>query len=440
MPKRVKQISARALDALKDDGKYAVGGVAGLYLHIRGASRCWMLRIVVEGRRCEFGLGSYPEVSLALARDRAWARRRAYRASDFVEGLPAPQEIQKDTARPNARSEPSKREEKTFALCATTYIAAQTPGWKSGKHAKQWTSSLERYAYPVIGKLNVSAIDNDHLLQILRPMWATKTETATRLRGRIECILDWAAHRGYRARKNPAQWEGNLKHELPSPTRLKKRKKQHFPALPYLRVGAFMADLRRREGASIRALEWGILTAARSQEIRGARHSEVDVRLKRWTIPAARMKAEKDHVVPLSSAAIRLYESLPVVEGRDLLFPALEGGELCDAALGQLISGMHDADIRQGGSGYLDPVQNRIATAHGFRSTFRDWAAEVASFPREVIEHALAHKLKDEAEAAYQRGMLLMKRAALMEEWARFCSEETPRLPALDEIVERRVA
>jgi integrase len=152
------------------------------------------------------------------------------------------------------------------------------------------------------------------------------------------------------------------------------------------------------------------------------------------------MKAEKDHVVPLSSAAISLYESLPVVEGRDLLFPAPEGGELCDAALGQLISGMHEADVREGGSGYLDPVQNRIATAHGFRSTFRDWAAEVAVFPREVIEHALAHKLKDEAEAAYQRGVLLMKRAALMEEWAQFCSEETLQLPALDEIVERKVA
>ncbi len=440
MPKRVKQISARALDALKDDGMYAVGGVVGLYLCVRGASRCWVLRIVVEGRRREFGLGSYPEVSLALARDRAWARRRAYRAADFVEGLPAPLlETHRNAAQPTAGSEP-KREEQTFAFCAKTYIAAQAPGWKSDKHAKQWTSSLERYAYPVIGKLNVSAIDNDHLLQILRPMWSTKTETATRLRGRIECILDWAAHRGYRARKNPAQWEGNLKHELPSPTRLKKRKKQHFPALPYLRIGAFMADLRSREGISIRALEWGILTAARSQEIRGARHSEVDVQLKRWTIPAARMKAEKDHVVPLSSAAISLYEKLPTAESRDLLFPAPEGGELCDAALGQLISGMHDADLRQGGFGYLDPVQNRIATAHGFRSTFRDWAAEVAIFPREVLEHALAHKLKDQAEAAYQRGMLLMKRAALMEEWAQFCSRETPELQALGTMVERMVA
>jgi integrase len=440
MPKRVKPMSARALDALRADGFYAVGGVVGLYLCIRGRSRCWTLRIVVDGRRRELGLGSYPEISLALARDRAWARRRAYRAPDMVEAWSTPQAMPQDTARPSATLDPFKREEKTFTLCAETYIAAQTPGWKSGKHAKQWTSSLERYACPVIGKLNVNAIDNDHLLQILRPMWSTKTETATRLRGRIECILDWAAHRGYRARKNPAQWEGNLKHELPSPTRLKKRKKQHFPALPYLRVGAFMADLRSREGVSIRALEWGILTAARSQEIRGARHAEVDIRLKRWTIPAARMKAEKDHVVPLSSAAIRLYESLPVVEGRDLLFPAPEGSELCDAALGQLISGMHEADVRQGGSGYLDPAQNRVATAHGFRSTFRDWAAEVAVFPSEVIEHALAHKLKDEAEAAYQRGILLMKRAALMEEWAQFCSKEAPELPSLHGIVERRVA
>lgn len=192
-----------------------------------------------------------------------------------------------------------------------------------------------------------------------------------------------------------------------------------------------MTDLRTPRGASIRALEWGILTAARSQEIRGARRSEVNLVLRRWTIPAGRMKLEKEHVVPLSDAAIALYKSLPVVEGCDLLFPAPEGGELSDAAFGLLIDGMHEADIAKGSGGYLDPKQNRIATQHRFRSTFRDWAAEVGFFPREVIEHALAHKLKDEAEAAYQRGDLLLKRAVLMEQWAIFCSEETPQIPAV---------
>ena len=219
-----------------------------------------------------------------------------------------------------------------------------------------------------------------------------------------------------------------MEFELPSST---KRKKRHHPARPYLRIGAFMADLRSREGASIRALEWGILTVTRSQEFRGARHSEIHLELKRWTIPKERTKLGKEHVVPLS----------PVTPGCDLLFPAPEsGGELTDAAISELVDGMHEADLRRGGIGYLDPAQNRIATPHGFRSTFRDWAAEVAFFPREVIEHALAHKIKDEAEAAYQRGLLLMKRAALMEQWAAFCDARVPHLPTLKELWERTAA
>jgi integrase len=199
-----------------------------------------------------------------------------------------------------------------------------------------------------------------------------------------------------------------------------------------------MADLRSRKGVSIRALEWGILTNTRSQEIRGARHCEIDVHLRRWKIPAERMKLGIEHVVPLSEAAVALYERLPRVPGSDLLFPAPESdGELTDAALSELIDGMHEADLKRGGIGYFDPKQNRIATPHGFRSTFRDWAAEVAFFPREVIEHALAHKLKDAAEAAYQRGKIFMKRAALMELWAAFCNELTPQLPSFREIAER---
>ena len=199
-----------------------------------------------------------------------------------------------------------------------------------------------------------------------------------------------------------------------------------------------MVDLRSRKGVTPRALEWGILTAARSQEIRGARRNEINVHLRRWTIPADRMKMEKDHVVPLSDAAIALYESLPPGQNSDLLFPAPEGGELCDEAFGALIDDMHEAQVKRAGIGYLDPVQNRISTQHGFRSTFQDWAAEVALFPREVIEHALAHKLKDEAEAAYQRGDLLLKRAVVMERWAQFCNEASPELPDIAKLLENR--
>ena len=227
----------------------------------------------------------------------------------------------------------SAKQPRTFKSCAETYIAAQSPGWKSAKHAKQWTSSLTTYAYPVIGALDVGDITLEHMLLILQPIWAAKTETATRVRGRIYSILDWSTHRGYRSGKNPASRDGNLEHELPSPTKLKKRSRRHHPALPYLRIGAFMVDLRSRQGVSIRALEWGILTGSRSQEIRFARRCEIDIALKRWTIPASLMKLKKEHVVPLSDATIALYESLPVVKDCDLLFPSPEGGPLSDAAL-----------------------------------------------------------------------------------------------------------
>jgi integrase len=311
----------------------------------------------------------------------------------------------------------------TFESCAKKYIAAQEPGWKSRKHGKQWLSTLETYAFPVIGNLHPNAITTEHVLKILTPIWSTKTETATRVRGRMQSVLDWTAHRGYRSGKNPAAWEGSLEHELPSPTKLKKRNKKHHPALPYTRMGIFMADLRSRHGVTADALEWGILTSTRFKEIAGARRREINVELRRWTIPAERMKLEKSHVVPLSDEALALYNRLPVGEDGDLLFPAPEGGPLSNSAMGALIDLMHEADLRRGGIGYLDPIQGRVATQHGFRSTFRDWAAEVAYFPSDIIEHALAHKLKDEAEAAYQRGDMLLKRAILMQQWARFCSK-----------------
>ncbi|WP_129780372.1 tyrosine-type recombinase/integrase [Peristeroidobacter soli] len=438
MPKRARELSARTVASLRGDGRYAVGVVPGLYLRIEGASRSWVLRYQRKGPRREFGLGSYPAVSLAEARDAAWALRRAATLPEPVQApgsaaqtAPAAPEqppVQREPSSPSPTPDANGEGPITFEGCARTFISAQEAGWKSKKHAKQWTATLEAYAFPVIGALHPRDITIDHILRVLKPIWTSKTETATRVRGRIEEILDWAEHRKHRSGKNPARWNGNLQFELPSPTKLKKRKKRHHPALPYLRVGMFMADLRSRQNVSRKALEWGILTTTRSQEIRGARHSEINLQLKRWTIPKERMKLEKDHIVPLSQAAINLYQSLPRVEGYDLLFPASEGGELSDAALCAVIDDMHGADLRRGGIGYLDPVQNRVATQHGFRSTFRDWAAEVAYFPKEVIEHALAHKLKDEAEAAYQRGTLLVKRAMLMEQWASYCSESNPQL------------
>ncbi|WP_129777314.1 tyrosine-type recombinase/integrase [Peristeroidobacter soli] len=445
MPKRARELSARTVASLRGDGRYAVGLVPGLYLRIEGASRTWVLRVKRNGKRPERGLGSYPTVSLAAAREVAWALRKtrpqpAPAHPTGASALPTLQVLSASTKPDLGQPEPNPKTPAntagdegpiTFEWCARTYVAAQEAGWKSKKHSKQWISTLEDYAFPVIGPLHPRDITLEHTLRILKPIWTTKTETATRVRGRIESILDWAEHRNHRSGKNPAGWKGNLQFELPSPTKLKKRKKRHHPALPYLRIGVFMADLRSRHGVSRRALEWGILTSTRSQEIRGARHSEINLQLKRWTIPKERMKLEKDHIVPLSDAAIELYKSLPRVDGCDLLFPAPEGGELSDATLCAVIDDMHEADLRRDGIGYMDPVQNRVATQHGFRSTFRDWAAEIAFFPKEVIEHALAHKLKDEAEAAYQRGTLLVKRALLMDQWALFCNDPCPKLPSL---------
>ena len=449
MPKRAKELTARHVASLKENGCYAAGGVVGLYLNIRGASRCWILRIKVGKRRREFGLGSYPEVTLAVAREKTWEKRRELSKHQAASALeikvlqPAAPVMDgageaSITAATDTPTAARTAVDTSFETCARTYVSAQAAGWKSSKHAKQWLSTLEAYAFPLIGKVTVARLTSTHLVQILRPIWESKTETATRVRGRIEKILDWAEHRQYRQGKNPARWQGNLEHELPSPTKLKKRKKKPHAALPYLGVGAFMADLRTRRGITPLALEWGILTAARSQEIRGARRSEVSVQLRRWTIPAERMKMGKDHVVPLSETVLTLFERLPVRADSDLLFAAPEGGELSDAAFGALIDDMHVALIKRGGPGYLDPKQNRIATQHGFRSTFRDWAAEAALFPSDIIEHALAHKLKDEAEAAYQRGDLLLKRAYVMERWAQFCTDPSPQLPDIAKLMERQ--
>jgi integrase len=259
-------------------------------------------------------------------------------------------------------------------------------------------------AYPLLGKLSVSAIDTGKVLEVVQPLWATKTETASRLRGRIERVLGWATFRGYRQGDNPARWKDHLDHELP--LRSEVRKVKHHAALPYREIGAFMMDLRKREGISARALEFAILCASRSAEVRNAAWAEIDLDGAVWTIPEDRMKAEKEHVVPLSDAAVSLLKGLPRRDGVDFVFPAPRDGALSDMALTAVLKRMDRPDLTQ----------------HGFRSTFREWAGETTAYPREVIEHALAHQLADKAEAAYQRGTLLPKRARLMKDWAAFCA------------------
>lgn len=425
MPKKARELTMKAVAAIREDGRHAVGGVPGLQLKVAGDARSWILRVVDNGHRRDLGLGAFPEIGLAEAREKALDHRRALRMAStprwpYVVAAHATAAASPNSL-PGAESPTPSTQAHTFQQCARQYINAQAPGWKSRKHAAQWSSTLEHYAFPVIGRLEVDTISNAQILEVLRPIWQSKTETATRVRGRMESIFEWAIYKGFRSGSNPARWEQNLEHELPSPTKLKKRKERHHPALPYTRLGIFMADLRLRDGVSARALEWGILTAARFQEIAGARRREVNLQLKRWTVPAERMKREIEHVVPLSDEAIALFNSLPPGTDDELIFPAPKGGRLSNAALGAMIDGMHEANIRSGGPGYADPKEGRIATQHGFRSTFRDWASEVRFFEREIVEHAIAHKLKDKAEAAYQRGELLLKRALIMQEWGGFC-------------------
>lgn len=407
MPRKAKELTALSVAKLKAEGRHAVGGVDGLHLRISGVSRSWVLRLVIAPgessgsglvpRRADIGLGGYPEVSLAEARDRAREMRRKARG-----GVDPVAERRRIKAQHVRRAEQAK----TFAECAQTYLASHRAGWKNAKHGQQWASTLETYANPMIGRQPIADIDTAAILGILEPIWLTKTETASRVRGRVESILDWATVRGYRQGENPARWKGHLDKLLPA--RSKVQKVEHHPALPYRDIAGFMADLAAREGIAARALEFSILSAARSGEVRGAKWDEIDLQARTWTIPADRMKAGKEHRVPLSSGAVAILQSLPRIAGSAIVFTAPRGGMLSDMSLTAVLRRMGREDLTQ----------------HGFRSTFRDWAGETTAFPREVIEHALAHQLRDKAEAAYQRGDLLKKRAELMQAWSDVCESE----------------
>lgn len=393
MVRRATELGALAVGRLKDPGMHAVGGVSGLYLQIApGGTKSWILRATIGSKRREMGLGAFPEVPLAIARDKA----RAARAKVELGVDPI---LARQRAASALRAEQAKA--LTFADAARQFVTDKGDQWRNAKHRAQWTATLETYAGPIIGKVQVSDVSQAHVLSILRPIWTNKTETATRVRGRIEQVLDWARVRGYREGENPARWRGHLDKLLPAPTKV--AKVSHHPALPVDAMPGFMSNLRKRGGVAARALEFLVLTASRSGEIRGARWSEFDIPGKTWTVPKERMKAGVEHRVPLSPQALQLLDSVPRVDGNDLVFAAPRGGVLSDMSLTAVTRRME--------------VE---AVPHGMRSSFRDWAAEHTNYPREVCEMALAHAIENKVEAAYRRGDLFNKRAEMMAAWAGF--------------------
>ena len=368
-----------------DDGR-------GLRLIVRpSGARSWILRYQLNGKRRDMGLGRWPETTLAMARDKALDVRRGI-----------------DATRRDPIAERRQAKGLLFKAAAAALIESKRPGWRNEKHAAQWVSTLETYAYPKLGTRDVRAIDTQDVMAVLQPIWSEKPETASRVRQRIEAVLDYATAMGARTGDNPARWRGHLDHLLPQPTKV--RAVEHHAALDWRDAPAFMVELADREGIATKALAFAILTAARSGEVRGMTWGEVDAADSVWTVPADRIKGGKEHRVPLTAAALALLGAAGKPDALVFPSPTRPARPLSDATLTAVLGRMGRDDI----------------TAHGFRSTFRDWAGETTAHPREVIEAALAHRLKDKAEAAYARGDLFVKRRRLMEDWA----SSWPRLQA----------
>lgn len=387
------KLTASGIAKLSEPGRYGDGN--GLYLQISNfKTKSWCLRYQLAGRAREMGLGSLADVSLKEAREKAReARRKLIDGDDPIDAREAKKQA--------IRAELAKRV--TFKDAAEKYIAAHRAGWRNEKHAAQWTATLTTYAYPKIGNLGVADIDTGHIVAVLEPIWAVKTDTASRVRGRIENILDWATARHYRQGDNPARWKGHIQNLLPAKSKV--HTVRHQPAMPFADLPTFMDELRARNGISPRALEFTILTAARTGEVIGAKWVEIDLDQRVWTVPGERMKAGREHRVPLPARAIEILNSLPRDKGSAFVFA---GGKakrpLSNMAMLELLRSMRGEDL----------------TVHGFRSSFRDWAGEATNFPRELAEASLGHVLGDKVEAAYRRGDALEKRRKLMEAWSRY--------------------
>jgi integrase len=385
------------VEQVKKPGYYGDGG--GLILRVADSgSKVWLFRYKTQGRVREMGLGPIRDVSLAEARESAREARRLRRAG--IDPIDAKRQRQAA-----ARLDAAKMI--TFSQCAAAYIENHRAAWTNGKHAAQWEATLRTYAYPAFGNLPVAAVDTALVIKVLDLIWSKKPETASRLRGRIEAVLDFAKVRGYRDGENPARWKGHLKEALPAVSKLRKIK--HHAALPYAEMGAFMVDLRARESGAAAALEFAILTAARTGEVIDARWSEIDMTTGIWTIPAGRMKAGVEHRVPLSEQALAVLRRAAAGKVNNVVFSGQKPGRaLSNMALLMMLRRMGRDDI----------------TAHGFRSTFRDWAAERTTFAREVVEAALAHTVGNKVEAAYRRSDLFEKRRPLMQQWGSFCDQQ----------------
>lgn len=393
----LNRLSALKVQSIKKLGRYGDGG--GLWLQVsKSGSKAWLFRYTLGGKARQMGLGPAHTVSLAMARQKAEAARRL-----LQDGVDPIDEKQDRLAYKRVQAARAM----TFKQCALAYIAAHEASWRNPKHRQQWTNSLTTYAFPLLAELPVAAIETDLIMKVLEPVWQVKPETASRVRMRIEAVLSWATARKYRTGDNPARWRGHLDQLLPARKKLKRV--EHHPALPYREVAAFMARLREEDGVAARALELTILTACRTSEAVGARLCEFDLKQGIWTIPGERMKAGREHRVALSQRVIEIVEAAMTED--DYLFPGgSKGKSLSNMAMLKLLARMGRGDL----------------TVHGFRSTFRDWAAEMTNHPRDVAEMALAHVVGDKTEAAYRRGDMFEKRRRLAEDWSQFCEKPLP--------------
>jgi integrase len=400
MARAIGRLTALKVERVKEPGMYADGG--GLYLRVTSeGARNWVLRYMLNRRPRWMGLGPLALYSLAEARAKALdARRKRHEGIDPIEARRAERARQKLDAAKSI----------TFKECAESYIASHKPGWRNEKHAYQWPATLSTYAYPIIGALPVPAVDTGLVLKVLEPIWTKKSETASRVRQRIENILDFAKVRGYREGENPARWRGHLDKLLPAPSKV--RNVQHLPALPFAALPAFISSLRERGAVAARALEFLILTAARTGEVIGARWNEIDLLDKTWTLPGARMKAHREHRVALSPRALAILNEMRTARESDhshaFVFPGPKLGKpLSNMAFLMLLRRMGLDDL----------------TVHGFRATFKTWASERTSFQNEIVEAALAHVIGNKVEQAYRRGDMFERRRRLMHAWADYCGK-----------------
>lgn len=420
MPKLAKELSALETKRLSDPGMHFVGGVPGLILQITDAgTKSWILRTRVDGKRKHFGLGGFPAVPLAEARTEA--RKLLEETRQGVNPI-----ARKKAERSQRQAAEAKT--KTFRQCAEAYLERHSQGFTNEKHRKQWVSTLETYVYPLIGNVIVGDLDKSHILKVLlQPVkdkngkiegqfWDVRTETANRVQGRIKSIIDFAIVAEYRTTLNPATWSGYLDTQLVSAAKIKNIK--HQPALPYREAGDFMVSLRNNNCMSAKALEFLILTAVRSGSVRLATWAEIDFANKVWIIPSAHTKTRREHRVPLAPKAIKLLKSLPRLADSPFIFPSPRGKALSDMSLSQLLRGMRER-------GEL----NSEAVPHGFRSTFRDWAAEQTNYPDEIRKAASGHTVGDAVHAAYQRTDLLEKRRKLMNEWGNYLDKSSTAAP-----------